>query len=331
MSFASTQPHAPPDNEYEDLLGQWLDLEAAVSTLVAHPAQVQDFLVKVRLCERWLQDLVAHDTDAALYLMFQLASTSTAGYSASHALVCATLCHVVARDLALPPSERHSLVRAAFTMNLGMTALQDLLALQHEPLAPEQKQAIARHPQAAVQLLVKLHVIDDLWLSVVERHHQIQSDSEPLLSQSPLVRLTRILGVIDRYAAMISPRRFRAGRSATESVRAIMGQDLKNSDEVGLALVRSVGLCPPGTFVRLSNGQVAVVLRRSSKANFPQVASLLDAQGAELAPPQLHATHEGRTQVESALARASVPLDPSHRTMVRVGLYATRRTSSIER
>lgn len=329
-SATTTQPQAP-DNEYEDLLGQWLDLEAAVCTLVTHPARVHDYLEKVRLCERWLQELVAHDTDAALYLMFQLASTSTVGYSASHALVCATLCHVLAHDLALPPSERHSLVRAALTMNIGMTGLQDTLALQSEPLTPEQKHTIARHPQAAASLLVKLHVADDLWLSVVERHHQAQNDREALTLQSPLVRLIRILGTIDRYAAMISPRRFRSGRSSTESMRALLGQDMKSGDDVALALMRSVGLCPPGTFVRLDNGQIAVVLRRSSRANFPQVASLLDAQGTELVPPQLHATHEGRVQIASALARASVPLDPSHRTMARIGLYATQRTPSIGR
>src|SRR5690606_7143825 len=120
----SALPHAgaaePPDAEYEDLLGQWSDLEAFVSTLLARPASAQAFPAKVRQCELWLADLVAHDVDAALYLMFQLASTSTVGYSASHALVCAALCHVLALELQLPALERSSLVRAAFTMNIGM-------------------------------------------------------------------------------------------------------------------------------------------------------------------------------------------------------------------
>ena len=73
--------------EYEDLLSLWGDLESALSVLLARPAQVRSFQIKVRQLDQWLQDLAAHDIDAALYLMFQLAGTSSVGYSASHALV----------------------------------------------------------------------------------------------------------------------------------------------------------------------------------------------------------------------------------------------------
>ena len=87
------------DGEYEDLLSLWSDLESALAVVLSAPLRVQDFPAKVRQVDRWLQDLVAHDIDAALYLMFQLASTSTVGYSASHAVVCATLCHIMAQEL----------------------------------------------------------------------------------------------------------------------------------------------------------------------------------------------------------------------------------------
>ena len=113
------------EGEYEDLLSLWSDLETALSLLLSKPLLIHDFPGKLRQLDVWLQDLVAHDNDAALYLMFQLAATSTASYSASHALVCATLCHILAQELKLPAAERDSLVRAALTMNIGMTALQD--------------------------------------------------------------------------------------------------------------------------------------------------------------------------------------------------------------
>ncbi len=312
------------DSDYEDLLGLWSDLESTLSVLLARPQHVQDFGAKVRQCDQWLQDLVAHDIDAALYLMFQLASTSTVGYSAAHALVCGTLCHILAQELHLPPHERVSLVRAAFTMNIGMTALQDELAHQRERPSAAQQETIDTHPQYSQELLEELGIADDLWLDVVARHHQRQAESEPLARLDPPERLGRILGTIDRYAAMISPRKSRAGRSVTDSVRAIVGQDVEAQDEVGFALVRTVGLCPPGTFVRLDNGETAVVLRRSEKANFPLVASLLDARGEQRAQPGLYQTAQGRPRIQSALARSAVAVEPDHRTMVRLGLYAAQ-------
>ena len=316
------------EDEYEDLLGLWADLEAALSVLLAQPRQVRDFPAKVRQLDSWLQDLVAHDIDASLYLMFQLAGLSSVGYSASHALVCATLCHIMALQFQLQGHERNALVRAAFTMNIGMTALQDELAGQYEKPSALQQQAIQQHPHQSLSLLEQLHITDDLWLEVVGQHHALVTDRKPLADLTPQDRLTRILDTIDRYAAMISPRKSRPGRSATESVRALVGQEVAQGDEVGYMLVRTVGLCPPGTFVRLDNGSTAVVLRRSDKPNLPLVASLLDAHGMHLHEPSLHHTVQGQPRVQSALARQNVTVELNHRTMVRIGLYAAQHSGT---
>lgn len=327
--MSTAAPAEASDIEFEDLLGQWADLESALAVLLLRPECVQGFVGKVRQCDRWLQDLVVHDIDAALYLMFQLASTSTVGYSASHALVSATLCHILAQSFNLPGPERDSLIRAAFTMNIGMTALQDELAVQREPISAQQRLAVSEHPQRGVALLDQLHVADELWLDVVSDHHKGSSaDGQSLLSLTPAQRLTRILGTIDRYAAMISPRQSRVGRSATDSVRAIVGQD-DQRDEVGLMLVRTVGLCPPGTFVRLDNGDTAIVLRRSERANFPLVASLMNSKNELLRRPALYHTVRGTPRIQAALARSAVTVEPSHLTMVRLGLYAARRTKTV--
>lgn len=324
MTHPLLQAGPARDADYEDLLGLWSDLESGLSTLLARPLQVQDFPAKVRQLDWWLQDLVAHDIDAALYLMFQLATTSSVGYSASHALVCGTLCHMMAHELSLPGSERDSLVRAALTMNIGMTALQDELAEQRERPSAAQQEAIRQHPTEGLALLHRLFIRDELWLDVVGQHHRATADTVPLREQSPVDRLTRILGTIDRYAAMISPRKTRAGRSATDSVRAIVGQEVDQRDEVSYTLIRLVGLCPPGTFVRLDNGDTGVVLRRSDMANHPLVASLLDAAGQHRNPPSLHHTARGKPVIQAALARSAVTLELDHRTMVRLGWYAAQ-------
>jgi hypothetical protein len=319
----------PHDEEYEDLLSLWGDLESALSVLLSRPTHVHDFGAKLRQFDRWLQELVAHDIDASLYLMFQLASTSTVGYSASHALVCGTLCHIMAREFNLPDHERNALVRAALTMNIGMTQMQDELAVQREAPSPAQRQAIAEHPRKSQDLLEQLDISNDLWLDIVGQHHGNLPASTLLAQLSPVDRLTRILGTIDRYAAMISPRKSRAGRSATDSVRALVGQEIDQHDEVGLMLVRTVGLCPPGTFVRLDNGDTAIVLRRGDKPNMPLVASVLDASGAHCHEPQIHPTAAGKPRVQSALAHTSVTVDMNHRTMVRLGLYAAQRAAAL--
>ena len=85
-----------------------------------------------------------------------------------------------------------------------------------------------------------------------------------------------------------------------------------------------MGLCPPGTFVKLDNGDIAIVLRRSDKANLPLVASLLDQSGNHHVEPSLYQTANGKPRIQSALARNAVTVDLNHRTMVRLRLFAAQ-------
>jgi HD-GYP domain-containing protein (c-di-GMP phosphodiesterase class II) len=305
-------------DDYEDLLGQWSDLESGLGVILSNPNNTLEFAHRVVQYDRWMQGLMNRDPDLGLYLLFQLASNSPVGYSASHALVCATLCHVIAKELGTSPAERDSLVRAALTMNIAMTAAQDILASQAEKPTPEQQDVIRAHSVKGSMMLGNLGVTDELWIDIVSAHHDDSSDKKDFRLVPPATRLTRILKVVDRYAAMISPRLSRAGRSATDSARAVMANTSAKSDEVAHAMVRAVGLCPPGTFVRMDSGELAVVVRRSSTPNQPYVAIVGRSNDSLLPTPRLHATAKGAPGIRGALAAASVTANLNHFLILRL-------------
>lgn len=313
-------------NEYEDLLAEWSDLESGLGIILTSPDSTQQFAHRVVQYDRWMQGLLQRDPDVGLYLLFQLASNSPVGYSASHALVCAVLCHLIATELVLPVKERDSLVRAALTMNVAMTSMQDVLANQAEKPSPQQQDMIRTHPVKGAMMLGNLGVVDENWIDIVSQHHDDGLDNLDLRQAPPSVRLTRILKTVDRYAAMISPRMSRAGRSATESARSIMAKASSKSDEVGHALVRAVGLCPPGTFVRLDNGELAVVVRRSSKSNQPYVAIIARSNGASLPSPRLHATSASSPRIMAALPAAGVRVQLNHFLILQLGALGAEGT-----
>lgn len=300
------------ENEYEDLLGQWADLESGLGVILGNPASTQQFVSRVVQYDRWMQELLQRDTDVGLYLLFQLASNSPVGYSASHALVCAVLCHLVAIELGFEARERNSLVHAALTMNIAMTALQDELANQIEKPTAAQQDAIRGHSVKGAIMLTNLGVSDDQWIDIVTGHHDEAVDKEDPQHMSPLTRLIRTLRVVDRYAAMISPRLSRAGRSASESARSLMANAATKSDEIAQALVRSVGLYPPGTYVRMDSDELGVVLRRSSLHDSPYVVIIGRAGGELVSNPSLHATADGKPHIRSALAASAVRARLNH-------------------
>jgi len=307
------------EDEYEDLLGLWSDLEAGLGIVLGNPASVQEFEQRVWQYDRWLQALLERDTDLGLYLLFQLATNSAVGYSALHALVSAMLCHLVASGLALPGNERDSLVHAAMTMNMAMTALQDQLAVQSERPSAEQQNAIQAHSAQGVLLLANFGIVDKLWLDTVALHHNENNGQNALASMTPANRLARILQRVDRYAAMISPRKSREGRTTTDSANLIIANSKAQQDEVGQALVAAVGWYPPGTYVRLDNQALAVVTHRTGLPGQPVVAIVINEAGALLKPPRLHRLTDGSPGIKATLTTSAVNFHLNHHLILRLG------------
>lgn len=313
------------ENEYEDLLAMWSDLESGLGVILGSPASTQEFAHRVLQYDRWMQGLLQRDPDVGLYLLFQLAGNSPVGYSASHALVCAVLCHLIAIELGIAKPERDSLVRAALTMNIAMTAMQDALATQVGRPTQEQQDAIRAHATKSALMLGNLGVTNNQWLDIVSGHHDDAIDKADLRAAPPLTRLTRILKVVDRYAAMISPRMSRSGRTATESVRSVIANASAKTDEIGHALVRAVGLCPPGTYVRMDSDETAVVLRRSSQHNHPYVAIITNSAGELIPSPRLHHTEDNKKpKIKTALPASAVRVRINHFQMLRLGAFAAQ-------
>ncbi len=310
------------EDEYEDLLGLWSDLESGLGIVLNHPHSVQQFPQRIYQYDRWMQNLIQYDTDVALYLLFQLAGHSPVGYSASHALMCGVLCHLVAQELQLPSAERDSLVHAALTMNIAMTALQDQLANQRGRPTPEQEIALRSHEADSADLLRGLGITDALWLQTVQQHHQETKLRENLMSMSPPQRLMHMLNVVDRYAAMISPRHSREGRSATESAHNIVTTNDARNNEMGQLLVRVVGLFPPGTFVQLDNATVGVVMHRRTDDKSPDVAIVLNDKGQLMRPPQLHKSSSRNPAIASALPASRVREYLNHHLILQLGAHA---------
>lgn len=77
-------------------------------------------------------------------------------------------------------------------------------------------------------------------------------------------------------------------------------------DEAGSALVKTLGVYPPGAFVRLVSQEIAVTLRRGGSATTPRVAVVLNRNGmptGELIPRD---TAQPAWKVTGAIAQRDV-------------------------
>ena len=121
---------------------------------------------------------------------------------------------------------------------------------------------------------------------------------------------------VDVFAAKLSRRATRVPMSPVQAAReACIGADGK-PDEIGAALLKSVGLYPPGSFVQLVSGELGIVIARGHRANLPVVAALVSPSGAPLGVPAIRDTLDKRHTVKCAVGVQAVKVRPPHEQLI---------------
>jgi hypothetical protein len=283
----------------------WSDLLLHTHALLREADPV-DFAARLStLRDAALKRLHAHPDSTLMLLVFE-SSQEFGDYSARHALLTLLLCDLVAQQMQLAPELRSALHGAALTMNYGATAAHDRMASQLDAATPSQRQALAAHGDRAAQRLVQLGITDPVWLTAVRLHHEAVPG--PLAGRGDGEKLARLLRRIDLFGARLSPRRSRQAMSGAAAARAVFLDENGQPDEAGAALIKTVGLYPPGSIVRLANGEVGIVFKRGFSANEPLVAALIGKSGSPLSNPVPRDTRLASQAIAASLAPAELKL-----------------------
>lgn len=221
--------------------------------------------------------LVDRDPDVALFTAVRRDDRRFALYAITHSLHVAALCLMAARGLGWDAARVRSTVLAALTMNVSTIELQAVLAEQEDPPTARQREQIQSHPARSAQMLRDSGVTDPVWLATVEDHHEAPGGGGYPRGLAELPDAARLLRAADIYMAKISPRAKRASMQPQVAARELYQQE--QGSPVGPALLRAIGVYPPGDVVQLKTGELAVVTRRAAKGPSPLVATLSNRAG----------------------------------------------------
>ena len=254
--------------------------------------------------------------DASLYYLVYTCGDSIKNYSSRHAFLTMLVCEHAATLLGWPDEWRNAIGKAALTMNVSMAKLQDMLADADMRPSPMMRADIDAHPARGAQILQDSGIDDDLWLDAVRYHHEIPEPGEQVDQLPYGKQISRLLRRIDIFTAKMSRRRMRAPMSPVQAAKeACLGEDGR-PDLYGAALIKAMGIYPPGSFVELATGEVGVVVSRGKRANLPLVASLVTPSGAPLGEPVLRDTMTPRYAVRHAVVASRVKVRPTHNRLI---------------
>ena len=287
----------------------WLDLQDQAHALlqVSNP---QNFRERLEKLQAHLGHFARVNPDGILLSLFFLSSRDLDRYSGTHAMLVSVMCGIAARDvLKWPAVQETVLCHAALTMNIGMSVQQDRMAQQKEPLNPKQRELVREHPSHSAALLRQLGVTNrDLLEAVLDHHAKAPG---PLAARTLGQRMARLIQRADIFAAAISPRASRAAASTGNAMKAAYFDENSQVDEAGAALVKAVGIYPPGSYVRLTSGEVAVVVRRGSNTSAPRVAVVLNRSGMPNAELSLRDTSLAEWRVTFGVPAKEVKVNVS--------------------
>ena len=247
-----------------------------------------------------LRALVERDADVALFLCTRQEDHRYALYPLRHSIHCAVLATLTARNLGWDEIRVAALGHAALSMNLSILELQATMAEQDDPPTRKQLEQVRAHPDGSAALLRAAGIVDEDWLAIVADHHEHAGGGGYPRGKTEVHECAHVLRAIDVYMAKISPRAKRPGIVPQLAVRQLFQQG--PGDPLSMAVIKTLGVHPPGSLVKLRSGEVAVSIRRPSAGTHPLVATLSDRNGKPSGDTHRRNTAEPEFGVEAPLA-----------------------------
>ncbi len=300
--IVKAQADVRPDRQQKVQLDEqvaWLDFQSRAHSLLREP-RAEDFKPRFQQLHTDALARLLQRPDSVLTMLIFDASQDFRQYSAKHAVLCFVVSELCARQLGWSDEWRLALTQAALSMNLSISVQQDQLAALDDEPTHKQRQGLDAHGDQSADLLQSLGVSSELWLQAVRLHHDVGPG--PLAGRSPGEQLGRVLRRIDLFCARLSPRRSRQALAGASAARTVYLDELQKPDAAGAALIKTMGLYPPGSLVRLANGEVGIVFKRGHNATEPMVAAVLGKSGNPLSEPVPRDTRLPTQAIAASLA-----------------------------
>jgi len=182
--------------------------------------------------------------------------------------VCALMV-ALARQLGLTAKETRDAGMAGLMHDLGKAMMPPAVLNKPGKLTDEEFRIIKTHPERGHQILVEGGGANDVVLDVCLHHHEkVDGSGYPHgLTDEKISVYAKMGAVCDVYDAITSNRPYKAGWDPAESLRKMTEWSKGHFDlRVFQGFVKSVGIYPTGSLVRLSSGRLAVVVEQSRES-----------------------------------------------------------------
>lgn len=212
-------------------------------------------------------------------------------YTYMHSAAVCALMIALSRQMGLDAQRTRDAGMAGMLHDVGKAMVPAAIINKPGRLSTAELEVMRTHPERGHELLRRLDGIAPAVLDVCLNHHE-KMDGSGYPNGQPAERISlvaRMGAVCDVYDAVTSNRPYKPGWDPAGSLRRMAGWAGSHFDrQVFQHFVKSVGIYPVGSCVRLESGLVGVVVEQNEQSLLaPRVRVLLDARTRSSLSPRL--------------------------------------------
>jgi putative nucleotidyltransferase with HDIG domain len=299
----SEQAVAPPRHERRPLAEE---LQEAARLRARSADAMRRLFTEVRLgnaiepgaCAALVDDVV-ESIDRHPDALLSLARLKNADeYTYMHSVAVCALMVALGRQLGLDDEQCRDAGMAGMLHDLGKAAMPQDILNKPGKLTPEEFDIIKQHPVRGYEMLLAGANVSEGAKDVCRHHHERMDGTgyPDALPGERISLLARMGAVCDVYDAVTSDRPYKAGWDPAHALSQMATWKGHFDDIIFQSFVKSVGIYPTGSLVKMRSGRLAVVLEQnpatltkprvkiffSTKAGLP-----LEPQVLDLSSPQV--------------------------------------------
>lgn len=202
--------------------------------------------------------------------LLSLARLKTANeYTYLHSVAVCMLMVALGRQLGLKGEELRQAGVAGLLHDVGKMAVPNEVLEKPGKLTDEEFSIMRSHPRRGWEILKSCYQVHESALDVCLHHHErMDGQGYPeKLKGDQLTLFARMGAVCDVYDAISSERCYKKAWSPSESIHKMASWKDGHFDEtVFHAFVKTIGIYPNGTLVKLKSGRLGVIIEQSKKS-----------------------------------------------------------------